>query len=389
MIPVIDAATGLPIGPEVDARPAQRPQRTTLIGRHVLLVPLDADKHAAELYRATHGPEKHAVWLYMGDGPFADEAAFRASLVAKARSEDPLFFAIVGADSGKALGYATLMRIDPANRVIEVGNIVYSPAMQRSPGATEAMYLLARHAFEDLGYRRYEWKCHSLNAPSAAAAKRYGFVYEGLFRQAVIPKGRNRDTSWFSMLDCEWPMRKAAFERWLAPENFDTAGRQKTALSALNAQNVTVGPWTLRRAGPDDVPAIEALQQAAYRPNAAILGVEPVPLRWDYAAIMQRCEVWLAEALGKPVGVLILEMRADHVMLESVATAPGTQGTGLGNMLLTAAEFRAADYGLKLIRLYTGEKLTRNVDWYRRRGYGIEHIETVDDRRLVHMIKRL
>jgi RimJ/RimL family protein N-acetyltransferase/GNAT superfamily N-acetyltransferase len=325
----------------------------------------------------------------MGDGPFADEAAFRDSLAAKARSEDPLFFAIIDQASGRAVGYITLMRIDLANRVIEVGNVLFSPAMQRTPGATEAMYLLSRHVFDDLGYRRFEWKCHSLNAPSMAAARRYGFVYEGLFRQATMPKGRNRDTAWFSMLDGEWPMRKAAFERWLDARNFGAAGRQKTSLSALNAMSVTVGPWTLRRGGPDDVPAIEALQHAAYKPNAAILGSEPIPLRWDYGAIMQRCEVWLAEVLGKPVGVLILEMHQDHVMLESVATAPGTQGTGLGGMLLTAAEFRAADHGLKVIRLYTGEKLTRNVDWYRRRGYGIEHIETVDDRRLVHMIKRL
>jgi len=389
MIPEIDEATGLPIGPVVDAHPAPRPHHTTLMGRHMMLVPLDAAKHTAELYQASHGPGKEALWLYMGDGPFASEEAFRDSLAAKALSEDPLFFAIIDNDGGACVGYLTLMRIDPANRVIEVGNVLYSPAMQRTPIATEALYLFARHVFEDLGYRRFEWKCHSLNAPSIAAAKRYGFIYEGLFRQATMPKGRSRDTSWFSMLDGEWPIRKIAFERWLDPANFDAAGRQKTALSALNAQSVTVGPWTLRRAGPDDVPAIETLQHAAYEPNAAILGSEPIPLRWDYGAIMQRCEVWLAEALGKPVGVLILEMHKDHVMLESVATAPGTQGTGLGGMLLTAAEFRAADYGLKVIRLYTGEKLTRNVDWYRGRGYGIEHIETVDDRRLVHMIKRL
>ncbi len=389
MIAVSDPATGLPIGPEVDAHPAKLPVRTTLTGRLVTLVPLDAQQHVDALYEATHGPEKHAVWLYLFDGPFPDKESFRASIEKKAQSNDPLFFAIIDNASKLCVGHATLMRIDAPHRVIEVGNILYSPAMQRSGGATEAMYLMARHVFEDLGYRRYEWKCNSLNAPSIAAAKRYGFIYEGLFRQAVIVKGRNRDTCWFSMLDGEWPMRKRAFERWLDPSNFDAAGRQRTALSALNARTLTVGQWTLRRAGLDDVPAIEALQREAYQPNAEILGVEPIPLLWDYASVLQRCEAWLAERDGKPVGALILEMRKDDMMLESVATAPSTQGVGLGNVLLNAAEFRAADYGLKTIRLYTGEKLRRNVDWYRRRGYGIEHIEAMEDRRLVHMIKRL
>lgn len=389
MIAVTDAATGLPIGPEIDAHPAPVPQRTTLMGRHVTLVPLEADKHADALFEATHGSGHEALWLYLYDGPFADRASFRASIEKKAQSADPLFFAIIDNAGGQCVGHATLMRIDAPMRVIEVGNILYSPAMQRSPGATETMYLLARHVFEDLGYRRYEWKCNALNAPSMAAARRYGFIYEGLFRQAAMPKGRNRDTAWFSMLDSEWPMRKAAFERWLDPANFDAAGRQRTALSSLNAQTLQIGPWLLRRAGTDDVPAIESLQHEAYEPNKEILGVEPIPLRWNYGSLLERCEVWLAETAGKPAGVLILEMRKDDVLLESVATAPGAQGSGLGNILLTAAEFRAADFGLKTIRLYTGEKLTRNVEWYRRRGYGIEHIEAIDDRRLVHMIRRL
>ncbi len=389
MIAVADPKTGLPIGPEVDAHPAKLPVRTTLMGNHVTLLPLDADKHVDDLYEATHGPEKEALWLYLFDGPFADKESFRESIAKKAASNDPLFFAIIDNRTTRCVGHATLMRIDAPQRVIEVGNILYSPRMQRSGGATEAMFLMAKHIFEDLGYRRYEWKCNVLNAPSMAAAKRYGFIYEGLFRQATMPKGRNRDTAWFSMLDNEWPMRKLAFERWLDPSNFDESGKQRTSLSALNAQTLAVGQWTLRRAGLDDVPALEALQHEAYQPNAEILGVEPIPLRWNYTSILQRCEVWLAEKDGILAGALILEMRDQDMMLESVATAPSTQGTGLGNALLNAAEFRAADFGLKTIRLYTGEKLRRNVDWYRRRGYGIEHIEAIDDRRLVHMIKRL
>ncbi|MCP8939587.1 GNAT family N-acetyltransferase [Alsobacter sp. SYSU M60028] len=228
---VPDPRTGLPIGPEVASHAARRPERTTLAGRYVTLAPLDPERHAAELFAETHGEGEGAMWQYLGDGPFADLSAFTASLRAKAASADPLFFAILDAASGRALGYQTLMRIDAPNRVVEVGNIVYGRSLQRTPGATEAQYLFARHVFDDLGYRRYEWKCNACNAPSQRAARRFGFSYEGLFRQHMIVKGRNRDTAWFSMLDHEWPARRAAFEAWLNPDNFDADGRQRRSLS--------------------------------------------------------------------------------------------------------------------------------------------------------------
>src|SRR6185436_18002595 len=145
----------------------------------------------------------------------------------------PLFFTILHEATGTPAGYCSLMRIEPAHRVIEVGSILYTPTLQRTRGATEAMYLLARYIFEDLGYRRYEWKCNALNAPSRAAALRLGFTYEGIFRQHMIIKGNNRDTAWYSMLDGEWPARKARFEAWLAPSNFDAGGRQRKALSQV------------------------------------------------------------------------------------------------------------------------------------------------------------
>jgi RimJ/RimL family protein N-acetyltransferase len=170
----------------------------------------------------------------MFDGPFADRAAFAEALKTRQASNDPLFFAILDARSGRATGIASYMRIEPAHRVIEIGGIVLSPALQRKPGATEAMYLMARHVFEDLGYRRYEWKCDALNAPSRRAALRLGFTFEGIFRSHMIIKGRNRDTAWFAMLDSDWPARKAAFEAWLAPDNFDANGEQKQSLSASN-----------------------------------------------------------------------------------------------------------------------------------------------------------
>src|ERR1700761_9561905 len=214
----------------VDVHPARRPTRIAIPGTYTKLVPLKP-AHAADLYAASHGPEAENLWKYLWDGPFASEAEFHASIARKAASEDPLFFAILEPATGRAMGYASYLRIQPAHRVIEVGSILFTPELQRTRAATESMYLMARHAFEELGYRRYEWKCNALNRPSIRAALRLGFRFEGVFRQHMIVKGRNRDTAWFAMLDLEWPARKAAFERWLAPNNFDAASRP---LSPLN-----------------------------------------------------------------------------------------------------------------------------------------------------------
>ncbi len=222
------------IGPIVDATPAKRPLRNTLQGRLVDVTPLDPKAHGAALFGGLCGQGKEDLWLYLSAGPFAERSKFDAYLEKLATSEDPLAFAIVDRRSGEALGWTTYMRIEPLHRVIEVGNILYSPRLQRTMGATEAMYLMARNAFEDLGYRRYEWKCNALNASSRRAAMRLGFTFEGVFRQHMIVKGCSRDTAWFSMIDAEWPARKVAFERWLDPTNFDDEGHQKMSLSKLN-----------------------------------------------------------------------------------------------------------------------------------------------------------
>jgi RimJ/RimL family protein N-acetyltransferase len=233
MIPKVDIER-VSIGGQVDATPARRPQRTRLEGRVVSIVPLDASAHADVLFDGTQGKENDPLWLYLFDGPFATRADFRSYIEQKASSEDPLFFAILDKASREAIGHAAYMRMKPEHRVIEVGSILYTPRLQRTIGATEAMYLMARHVFEDLGYRRYEWKCNALNAPSRRAALRLGFTFEGVFRQHMIVKGRNRDTAWFSMLDSEWPKRKIAFEKWLDRSNFDANGQQRMSLSALN-----------------------------------------------------------------------------------------------------------------------------------------------------------
>lgn len=212
-------------------QPCAVPSAKVLQGRYVTLIPLSAERHTAELWRGVLGHDE--VWDYLADGPFDSEAQMRQSFQQKETGTAAVFLAIIPRSSGKAEGYASYMRMDLANGVVEVGNILMTPALQRTTAATEAMYLMARHIFQDLGYRRYEWKCNANNAPSRRAALRYGFTFEGIFRQHMIVKGRNRDTAWFSMLDGEWPARKAAFEAWLDPANFDAEGRQIRSIGQL------------------------------------------------------------------------------------------------------------------------------------------------------------
>lgn len=198
------------------------------------LEPLSANRHTSAVWRAVVGHDQ--VWDYLGDGPYAQEEELHQAIAAKEAGASARFFAIVprtGPNADEAAGYASLMRIDPANGVIEVGNVLFSPRLQRTPAATETMYLMARYVFDELGYRRYEWKCNALNLPSRRAAERLGFNFEGIFRQHMVVKGSSRDTAWFAMLDYEWPVRKQAFELWLAVENFDAAGRQLRSLSSL------------------------------------------------------------------------------------------------------------------------------------------------------------
>jgi RimJ/RimL family protein N-acetyltransferase len=225
---------GQPVGPPLPAwtvRP--RPPVTTMQGRFCRVEKLLPHKHAADLFAANSLDKDGRNWTYLGVGPFLTIEPYHAWLTSVAPGQDPLFHAIVDQATGKAIGVASLMRIDPAMGVVEVGHINYSPLLQGKPHATEAMFLLMSRVFDELGYRRYEWKCDSLNAPSRAAALRYGFRYEGEFRNAVIYKGRSRDTTWFSIIDSEWPAIKAAYAAWLNPANFDANGQQRAKLAAL------------------------------------------------------------------------------------------------------------------------------------------------------------
>jgi RimJ/RimL family protein N-acetyltransferase len=209
------------------------PERRALDGHYVVLQPLDPRVHGDQLFEAGSGPEADGLWRYLWDGPFSDRVPFDAWLTQAASTIDPLFFAIRDKASDRVEGRLAFLRVDGANGVIETGHILFGPRLARTPGATEAVYLQARYVFDELGYRRFEWKCDNANERSRRAALRFGFMFEGVFRQHMIVKGRNRDTAWFSMLDREWPARKAGFESWLSPDNFDENGRQRKTLSAF------------------------------------------------------------------------------------------------------------------------------------------------------------
>lgn len=211
---------------------AASPDPCPIDGRYCRLEPL-AMSHAPDLHEAYLAEGGGVNWDYLPYGPFDDLDSFKAFLSETCLGPDPLFYAICDQSSGRAVGMASYLRIDPPQGVIEVGHINYAPAMQRRPAATEVMFLMMRQVFDDWGYRRYEWKCNNLNDRSKQAAERLGFSFEGVFRQAAVVKGRNRDTAWFSVLDSEWPVNRAVFEQWLDPTNFDAAGKQRTSLAAL------------------------------------------------------------------------------------------------------------------------------------------------------------
>jgi RimJ/RimL family protein N-acetyltransferase len=213
-------------------RPAKRPQRAPLIGASVMLEPLDVPHHGEELYTSSAGAD--STWDYLPYGPFAGKSEFMAWLEQRAPMDDPLTFTLIDRAAGAARGLASFMRIVPEHGVIEIGHIWLSPSMQRTRQATEAIYLMSRYAF-DLGNRRLEWKCHAENEPSRRAAERFGFTFEGVFRQHMVIKGRNRDTAWYSITNTDWPARQAAFEAWLSPDNFDDDGRQRRTLEEVRS----------------------------------------------------------------------------------------------------------------------------------------------------------
>lgn len=221
-----------PVGNLVDTSSALPPPHKSFTGRCVHLEPL-SPTHVDDLWNSIGQPDQSTVWTYISTGPFTTKEAFSEFITAQSESQDLVFYTLIDRSSKMAVGFFSLMRIDLRNRVVEIGFVVFSPLLQRTTAATEAFYLIARAVFEELGYRRLEWKCDDLNAPSKRAAARFGFTVEGVFRQHMMVKGRNRDTAWFSIVDLEWPMMRGAFEKWLDPGNFDAGGIQRRSLGSF------------------------------------------------------------------------------------------------------------------------------------------------------------
>lgn len=227
---------GQPVGETMtDWTPRPTPGDVTLEGTFCRLEPLDVKRHADDLFAAYACAPDGRDWTYMSAGPFEDAAAYRHYAERIAHSTDPKHYAVIDTVSGKAVGTLSLMRIDPGNGVIEVGHVAFSPLLRQTPASTEAQFLLMRYVFNTLRYRRYEWKCDSLNAPSRNAAERLGFSFEGIFRQAVVYKDRTRDTAWFSIIDKEWPLIERAFQTWLSADNFTSQQQQKQRLTAIRS----------------------------------------------------------------------------------------------------------------------------------------------------------
>lgn len=344
-----------PIGLSLpDWQPCPLPDSITLHGQFCRLEPLRAGDHGASLWQAWGQAEDARGWTYLSVGPFDTEADFMQYVAGAERSADPFHFAVVDTASGQALGSLSLMRIDPANGSIEVGFVVFSPLLQRTALATEAHFLLMKYAFETLGYRRYEWKCDSLNGPSRRAALRLGFRFEGLFRQMGIYKGRNRDTAWFSIIDSEWPRVKSAFARWLAADNMES-GVQRVGLAAIRAalireKNEPARLVNVRMLTTGDRAQWQALWQKYLTFYDAQISDSVTNLTWE-RMLDARESLWGFGAFDEQ-GTLLgfthcLYHRSTwsathYCYLEDLFTAPQARGKGVGRALIEAVRQHAA-----------------------------------------------
>lgn len=371
-----------------DWTPPPFPPARVLEGRYCRLEPIDPARHLDDIWAVMAGQAD--IWTYMPAHEPKTKEAYGALLLEMMEKPGIVPFAVIDKEDGKAKGHLWLMEIRPAQGVFEVGYITYSPALQKTRVASEAIHLCGDYGFS-LGYRRFEWKCNDLNAPSKRAALRFGFQYEGLFRQHMVVKGKNRDTAWFSIIDTEWPVRDAAFRHWLAPSNFEPDGRQKISLSVFNQTVAVDGDIMLRRATLRDAAAISALKTSAYLPNEGLIGVPSLPRLGNYRQMVVDGEVWVVDGEKDLDAALVLTFSEgpDHLHLYSIAVAPGAQGRKLGRRLMDFAETRSLALGFANVSLMTHEKLIQRIDWYRRLGYAETHRERRPDRVVVHMAKTL
>lgn len=366
-------AHGQPIGlPVSDWTPRPRPERVTLAGHHCRIEPLDAERHAADLYAAYATAPDGRDWTYMPIGPFNDAASYLAHARAAAASADPMHYAVIDRASGRAVGAFALMRIDPAHGVVEVGYVAFSRALQRTPISTEAQYLLMKYVFDTLGYRRYEWKCDALNAPSRKTAQRLGFRYEGTFRQAIVYKGRTRDTAWFSIIDPDWPVLAATFEAWLAPDNFNAQGAQRRSLTELRAAYAHQAhdtraaerpPLSVRPLAASDEAAWRVLWRGYLAFYDTELGNEVYATTW--ARLLDQHESMLAlgafDETGRLLGIVhALYHRSfwtegPYCYLQDLFTAPDTRGQGVGRALIEGVQAQARAAGARRVYWHTHE----------------------------------
>lgn len=360
-----------PVGtPMPDWQPRPRPQRVVLEGRYCRLEPLN-ESHTRSLWKAWSKAEDGRDWTYLGVGPFENERQFSAHIISTAACEDPLHYTIVDTQTNHAMGTLSLMRIDPINGTVEVGFVTFSPELKRTVQASEAHYLLMKYAFESLGYRRYEWKCDSLNSPSRRAALRLGFRFEGLFRQTIVYKGRTRDTAWFSIIDREWPLIKASFEAWLSPQNLPK-GKQQQSLAALRGELTAALTRPARPEKPTVV--VRALLDGDYRAWFELwqgylkfydssLSDEISRLTWQ--RMLDAAEpVYALGAFDEQQNLLgIVHMvyhrgtwsRGNHCYLEDLFTAPAARGKGVGRALIEGVYQHAKEKGVERVYWHTHE----------------------------------
>lgn len=367
-------------------QPRPWPQVTAMRGNHVTVARWDAAQHSQQLWQALGGIGTNQLLFHFG-WPQMDTADDLAAALQQ-RNDDNSFVTCVfeHKTTGHALGMASYMRIDQANGVIEVGAVAHGAALTRTRAATEAHYLMARAAFETWGYRRYEWKLNSTNQPSHAAARRFGFTYEGTFRQAEVKPYGNRDTAWYSMLDREWPHNKMAFDSWLQPANFDAGGKQLTSLSALTMRQLACAGTTLHRADASHADTATAFQAAAYQRTRDAIGTTPIPTEWNYKQMLSECEAWYSQDDQGWTSLLIVRPCDDHMILESIATRPGV--TGLASPLMEIVFQRARAYRCNNVQLMTNSKNSA-VGWYDALGFVITSSQQQAERTILHMRKTI
>lgn len=362
------------------------PTLETINDTHVTVAAWNATKHGEQLWAAFGGIETNTLLFHFGWPHMQSANDFITAI--QSRNDDKSLVTCVFEHpvTKQALGMASYMRIDQANGTIEIGAIAHGSALARTTAATQAHYLMAQRVFEQWGYRRYEWKLNNTNQPSHVAAQRFGFSFEGVFRQAEVKPYGNRDTAWYSMLDREWPHIKMTFKNWLQPDNFKADGMQQTSLQALNARQLDCAGTTLYRADRSMVETATAFQKAAYARTKEVIGTTPIPTQWNYDDVLAQCETWYAaDELGW-TALLILRPENGYMMLESIATRKDIKG--LARPIMDIAIHRAHMYRLTEMHLMTNSKNSA-VGWYEKLGFIVTKTDNEADRTVLHMSKAL